>query len=158
MSYDIRQPAEPAAKLPNRLLQPEFQAAGSTQQAQCRSSHGRPDSTCAQLPLQRISRKTVETFVNACRAEGCLRRAAQLRQWNFIPTLPTNAAGPLHSMTKRQNILTARTGPIDLKTSVYESHVSPPVLMVTLSRPAYRSDMTGTSGKDKHCVNRKGWN
>lgn len=103
---------------------------------------------------QRVGRKALDAFGNTRRAERGLRSPARRHDGNLFPTLPAWTRDEHGRSSKRQDILTAGTRPIDLNTSVYESHELPPVLAVTLSTPAYKTDITPASGEGKRFVNR----
>ena len=109
-----------------------------------------------QYRLQCIGGKTLNTCLNARATESGLRSSTRLNKRNLFPTLPAGAVDTHGRGTKRQDVFPAGTGPIDLETSVYESHHIPPLLAVTVSRGAYRADITHRCGTGKQCVNRGG--
>lgn len=57
--------------------------------------------------LQRVSRKTLDAFINTCGAEGHLRLPARLYKGDLFPTLPACASHTHGGRTKREAILTA---------------------------------------------------
>ncbi|CAE6750135.1 hypothetical protein NSPZN2_30130 [Nitrospira defluvii] len=114
-----------------------------------------PISYCDCRRLQRVGSKAVDAFVNTSGTEGCLRSPTRLHERNLFPTLPACTGGEHGRGAKRQDILTAWTRPMDLKTSVYELHDLPPMLALTMSRPGYKEDITPRSEEDKRSVNRR---
>lgn len=112
-----------------------------------------PTSFFTYRRLQRVGSKALNAFGNTSRTERGLRSPARWHYGNLFPTLPACTGDEHGRSSKRQDILTAWTKPIDLKTSVYESHDLPPVLAVTVSRPAYKSGITPTSREGKRFVN-----
>ncbi|ULA69811.1 MAG: hypothetical protein LZF62_480004 [Nitrospira sp.] len=71
-----------------------------------------------------------ESLCDTTLAKCCLKLAPPRNPAKLTLTLTTDGADPGQAMTKRQDILTAGTGSIDLQAFLYKSHVMPPALVV----------------------------